>query len=985
MPELRIYNPSSEDYVPLCMDFRREAAEFLDRYQGIEDLLRLDFQPHKSSWQTNPVDVQSNIGLPLINWPDPPPLRVNQIYWPTGASRFAYGLFLATGEQVRKIKALACDDKEIQTVRIIASTDSVAKVDSLFGETPRQATFYMHMLTPKRICGCQYVSGQTDPIDPDGILPPGEDATDYDLFLIPFVDSRYWWQHKTVDSPCASAGSWTDLISSIATGLGISIDSHTVPAAYTTCGPHASAWARENHNAALLLDAAVSSVGGRFVAKYDQTYDIEFYADAFEALEINMEKAKDQLAGTTCVDYRTATLPESVDTLYAKSSCGMKCGYCDGGGCIEDYIKKSTDLDSLEGDVSNTCTKADTAKTFHVRGFADMACNCGSATANNNSLLQAIHDQVVADWFNYNQYEYDFTFTGPLNWTPCGYDDHILHTFGGEYDDHVKARAQTTTSGQPQQIDIAVLLEQEHRRDYKTRIQSWPQTVGVDCLLLGTCVGERHGNTGMATAVDCIYPGSSGSATLNSTATSSSCTITVDNTDCLIFALPGDTFPVIYDDDCASDCTWRPAGQFGTTRRVRVYNTQGSSSGNPVDCEGAIECCATTTAHVLEDSVDSSDGNDCCASVESICEIVVCNTTNRKIASDKDYEDMIATLIPGKTCLWYLHDQRRPQRARAQLVGELCGNSSPEDPKVTAFTHLDVCEWQAPEEPLNVKNPMSFYACAGDLVDLAWNDKDCVWEIAAVPDHALPKPMLDISCHPDVDICTIQRKRPVNDSYGHSCKCDDSTAIDDTQMTGSRFDILVDVQTGVSAGGIPMLTGVDCGNCEIVFTTGSIGVTPMVVKKQQVCLYCPKEIPGGDATINSVGVSNDGVDKPISGTYIDVPTSVKAQWTTLDSSSGDDCPTAPGGILTLLMETQRICVFCAGAASSGAAEPEPGTPITFPIELKEVEGITEVAFGCNPCPTLTPKTTSFYAFCVGTETTGSEMTCECEPCDTSSS
>ena len=86
MPRLLVSNATSTgaDSVPLLLDHRAEAQGFLDRYQRIEDLIYQDRAVHHSSWQTNPVDDGSAIGLPLINWPEAPPLRLNQLYWPTG-------------------------------------------------------------------------------------------------------------------------------------------------------------------------------------------------------------------------------------------------------------------------------------------------------------------------------------------------------------------------------------------------------------------------------------------------------------------------------------------------------------------------------------------------------------------------------------------------------------------------------------------------------------------------------------------------------------------------------------------------------------------------------------------------------------------------------------------------------------------------------------------------------------------------------------
>src|SRR4030065_1747242 len=98
--------------VPLLFDFLQAAQDFLDRYQRIEDLVSIPEETSRNSWQTNPVGERQRVGLPRYNWPEPPPLRLNQIYWPTGATRWAYGIFLITTEQKEAIEALGCDDPQ---------------------------------------------------------------------------------------------------------------------------------------------------------------------------------------------------------------------------------------------------------------------------------------------------------------------------------------------------------------------------------------------------------------------------------------------------------------------------------------------------------------------------------------------------------------------------------------------------------------------------------------------------------------------------------------------------------------------------------------------------------------------------------------------------------------------------------------------------------------------------------------------------------
>jgi hypothetical protein len=75
---------------------------------------------------------------------------------------------------------------------------------------------------------------------------------------------------------------------------------------------------------------------------------------------------------------------------------------------------------------------------------------------------------------------------GPTAWDPCGYDDSIIHKFGIEYDDKLRAYAFTQQRGQTQEFDTTVLLEQDRYRECTSRIQSLPMNVGANCQLHDT-------------------------------------------------------------------------------------------------------------------------------------------------------------------------------------------------------------------------------------------------------------------------------------------------------------------------------------------------------------------------------------------------------------------------------------------------------------------------------------------------------------------
>ena len=50
------------------------------------------------------------VDMPTPNYPAPPIPRINTLYWPTGATRWATGLFLTNGEELKKILSVTYSD-----------------------------------------------------------------------------------------------------------------------------------------------------------------------------------------------------------------------------------------------------------------------------------------------------------------------------------------------------------------------------------------------------------------------------------------------------------------------------------------------------------------------------------------------------------------------------------------------------------------------------------------------------------------------------------------------------------------------------------------------------------------------------------------------------------------------------------------------------------------------------------------------------------
>lgn len=158
------------------------------------DLDRLSLfarQPLATGWdqRNNPrCSAEPEVCLPLPNWPDPPPLSLNRLYWPTGATRWATFVGLTDREGLDQIlAALVSARGAAKTVEsgtlILSAADYVGAVNLGFNANASNNNYAlatkMHLLPPRPVAMF------------DG-------HADRQCWLLPLVDERYWWQHRRV-------------------------------------------------------------------------------------------------------------------------------------------------------------------------------------------------------------------------------------------------------------------------------------------------------------------------------------------------------------------------------------------------------------------------------------------------------------------------------------------------------------------------------------------------------------------------------------------------------------------------------------------------------------------------------------------------------------------------------------------------------------------------------------------------------------------
>lgn len=202
-----------------------------------------------------------NTFFPYFHWREMP-VRPGKLWWPSGASRWATGFYIATEYQLDLIRQAISDDGDYEQ-------------DLVLSDGTTTVTAPMYMLPPRPLAqnppDADHLQDWTLPVDDFGTL--GEP-----VYLLTLVDERYfWWERAATISVTENTTTWETLISAIGTGLGVTITPDTISADYLKpSGSLASA----SEPLPLLLDLVCWSIGHRFVRALDGTCTTQTYTTA---------------------------------------------------------------------------------------------------------------------------------------------------------------------------------------------------------------------------------------------------------------------------------------------------------------------------------------------------------------------------------------------------------------------------------------------------------------------------------------------------------------------------------------------------------------------------------------------------------------------------------------------------------------------------------------------------------------------------------
>lgn len=407
----------------LLHDKDRAAHQFFDNYHPIDQLItEVERSLHQTSSRTGDRD-DSYVGIPVPNYPDEPKLRINQLYWPTGAGRWSKGYFLC--EQAIKDKLVASSDFPVFELK--ASTG----VSTLTAD--------MYLLPPRQLSN---VEGKTN-----------------NLWLLPLVDERYYWQFRHFGT--TSISSWSSLFTSLGTQLGVTITADTINNDYLE--PDHIVLNRKYDNAAVILDAVAHSLNQRIVRQLDGTISSVGPSGSVTTNDSNHAPTDEDWVLISGGQYYPDPVPDSLDVLFPKASCAVP-------RCDKDYYQTTHSASTYISDDRSSLTG--TTKTVHSALWANY--NNAQSTFKNESDCDNLGSRYATDYYAWQTAKHhDVTYAGIKSWTLSGIDDHVLYTFGCE-SDRGKLSALTNKDGSVE------IKEGPYPRRYLTRIQSPPGNFGVD-------------------------------------------------------------------------------------------------------------------------------------------------------------------------------------------------------------------------------------------------------------------------------------------------------------------------------------------------------------------------------------------------------------------------------------------------------------------------------------------------------------------------
>lgn len=320
---------------------------------------------------------------PLI----PKQIKIGVVHWPRQASAFAYAHFLATEQEKDLILAQTKDQYNASTTLSLTLDDGTGGVQS----------FRFYVLPPR----------------PLSQLAPNDNSN---LWLLTFVDNRYFWLSSKYNFSVYDSMSWSNAINSFTGVLNTSFQISTISSAYGF-GP-SSRFESVYQPTGLLLDSICQTIGLKYSHQYDGTGKVQSYPDAI-ASSITGSK----LAGGEFDDL-TRQIPGAITVIFGRKVCGTY--------STQPFVLNVT-LDSIRSQLIPFDARFSTVKgvgRFAIVGDADAEfSNPDCLSPNNLNQLIQYANQAAFDWYRWQLLDLDVVYSGIASINPTAAYEVIEWTY----------------------------------------------------------------------------------------------------------------------------------------------------------------------------------------------------------------------------------------------------------------------------------------------------------------------------------------------------------------------------------------------------------------------------------------------------------------------------------------------------------------------------------------------------------------------------
>ena len=327
------------------------------------------------------------VGLPIPNYPDPPKLRLNSLYVPTGAGRWSQGLFLVDNDALLEIDKVI-DDSTTNGSAVLSISEGKTTLD-----------LQMFAFGPRRVS------------------EPGDKA----VYVLPVVDQRWFWQWQDVGELVVDdETTWSELLTQLSAKYDPPIADlesllFSIPLAYMQ--PDPVELTRRYENYAMLLDAIAACLGKRVL-----------FDPATSRLELQgYTEAGDRLSDGVTDNAARAILNFSGEGQASRHIIPTEVRVC--------FPKTIQDIQTATGELF-TITKSAaefitgnpqtgfTTQVFFDTAHAEFA---GGSYPANLPQLDALTTEIASDFYGWLTNHYDIAYSGVISWTPNGFDDYVLY------------------------------------------------------------------------------------------------------------------------------------------------------------------------------------------------------------------------------------------------------------------------------------------------------------------------------------------------------------------------------------------------------------------------------------------------------------------------------------------------------------------------------------------------------------------------------